>query len=217
MSVRLQANGADPTLHRMLSVRNSRATMPLPRPFRPRGTAGRGTHAGADPGKPSRFLHRHRTLVARVRPALEFEFQVRAALGAPIEQGVWEDRRRRIIPILGGAVEGARFSGLVLPGGADWQTISLADGAAQILARYTLRHDDGTIVSVVNPGVRTGSPEVLARLANGEEVDPASYHFRTSPQFEVGPGPHHWLARNTFVGVGKRWPDAVAIDVYRVT
>lgn len=153
---------------------------------------------------------------ADVRPALEFEFRVQAQLGTPIEQGTWEERRRRIIPILGGTVEGARFKGLVLPGGADWQTIRLSDGAAQIHARYTLRHEDGSVVGVTNPGVRRGPAEVMARLAAGERVDPSSYYFRATPQFEVGPGPHQWLADSVFVCVGKRWPDAVEIDVYRV-
>ena len=153
---------------------------------------------------------------AEVRPALEFEFRVRASLGAPIEQGTWEDRRRRIIPILGGTVEGERFKGIVLPGGADWQTIRLSDGAAQIYARYTLQHEDGAVVGVINPGVRRGPPEVMTRLAKGEAVDPSSYYFRTTPQFEAGPGPHQWLTDNAFVCVGKRWPDAVEIDFYRV-
>lgn len=153
---------------------------------------------------------------ADVRPGLEFEFRVRAQLGPAIEQGTWEERRRRIIPILGGTVEGARFKGVVLPGGADWQTIRLGDGVAEIYARYTLQHDDGAVVGVINPGVRRGPPEVIARLAAGEMVDPSSYYFRTTPQFEVGPGPHQWLADNAFVCVGKRWPDAVEIDFYRV-
>ncbi len=151
-----------------------------------------------------------------VRPALEFEFRVRAQLAPPIEQGSWEERRRRIIPILGGTVEGARFNGVVLPGGADWQTIRLDDGVAEIYARYTLQHEDGAVVGVINPGVRRGPPEVIARLAAGEMVDPSSYYFRTTPRFEVGPGPHQWLADNAFVCVGKRWPDAVEIDFYRV-
>ncbi len=153
---------------------------------------------------------------AEVRPGLEFEFRVRAQLGAPIEQGSWEERRRRIIPILGGTVDGARFKGLVLPGGADWQTIRLSDGVAEIYARYTLQHNDGSVVGVINPGVRRGPAEVIARLAAGERVDPSSYYFRTTPRFDVGPGPHQWLADNAFVCVGKRWPDAVEIDFYRV-
>jgi hypothetical protein len=149
-------------------------------------------------------------------PTLEFAFRMRVTVGAPVDQGTWDGLRRRIIPILGGAVEGPGFRGKVLAGGADWQTIRLADGLAQIYARYTLQHEDGTIVAVTNPGVRRGPPEVMARIAAGEVVDPASYYFRASPQFEVAPGPHAWLAENTFVCLGKRWPDAVELDIHRV-
>ena len=44
---------------------------------------------------------------------------------------------------------------------------------ADIYARSTLQHQDGTVVSMINVGVRRGPPEVMARLAAGERVDPA--------------------------------------------
>ena len=92
----------------------------------------------------------------------------------------------------------------------------VSDGTAGIHARYTLQQEDGTIVSVINPGVRRGPPEVLAKVAAGETVDPALYYFRASPQFEAPPGPHGWMMENTFVCVGARWAQAVALDIYRV-
>jgi hypothetical protein len=149
-------------------------------------------------------------------PGLEFEIRKRVLVGAPIDQGVWDGWRRRIVPILGGSAKGRRFIGEVLQGGADWQGIRTSDGVARLDARYTLRHEDGTIVTVLNFGVRRGPPDVMTRIAAGELVDPASYYFRTSPQFDVQPGPHQWLSENTFVCVGKRWPDAVELDIYRV-
>lgn len=153
---------------------------------------------------------------AELRPGLEFEFRIQATLGEPIEQGTWEERRRRIVPILGGTVKGARFKGVVLAGGADWQTIRLSDGAAQISGRFTLQHEDGTVVGVINPGVRPAPPEVAAGLAAGETDERSIFYFRAAPQFEVPPGPHQWLAENIFVCVAKGWPGAVKIDVYRV-
>ena len=149
-------------------------------------------------------------------PGLEFVFRMTVLLGPPVEQGVWDERRHRIIPILGGTVDGPRFKGRVLSGGADWQTVRVSDGTAGIYARYTLQHEDGTIVSVINPGVRRGPAEVMARVASGEVVDPALYYFRAAPQFETPPGPHAWLAENAFVCAGARWPDSVWIDIYRV-
>jgi hypothetical protein len=56
----------------------------------------------------------------------------------------------------------------------------------------------------------------MARLAAGEAVDPASYYFRASPQFEAPPGPHGWLAQNVFLCNGRRRPDCVELDIYKV-
>ena len=149
-------------------------------------------------------------------PGLEFELRITAALEPPIEQGTWDGQRRRIVPVNGGTVEGPRFKGLIMPGGADWQTLSTTDGLTGLHARYTLRHDDGSVVGVINRGVRRGPAEVMAKLAAGERVNPAAYYFRASPEFETPPGPHRWLSESTFVCVGKRWPDAVELDIYRV-
>lgn len=151
-----------------------------------------------------------------VTPSLELAFSLKVTLGAPIEQGTYLGERRRIIPITGGTVRGPRFSGIVLPGGADWQAIRESDGNTRIFAKYAIQHDDGAVVSVENPGVRRGPADVMQRLAAGEIVDPKLYYFRASPRFDVQPGPHGWLAENTFVCAGKRWPDSVDLDFYVV-
>ena len=149
-------------------------------------------------------------------PGLEFEFRMRLHVGAPLDHGAWDGQRRRIIPITGGTVEGARFSGTILPGGADWQSVRETGGVGQIDARYTLRHGDGTLVSVVDRGVRRGPPEIMARLAAGEVVEPSLYYFRTTPRFQVQDGPHQWLADHVFIGRGHRRPDAVELEIFRV-
>ncbi len=120
------------------------------------------------------------------------------------------------MPILGGSVSGPRLTAAILPGGADWQIIR-ADGTAEVVARYTLRTDDGTLISVVNKGLRRGPPEILARLAAGDVVDPALYYFRTTPVFEVASGPHGWLADNIFVATGERHEKQVVIRVFVVS
>jgi hypothetical protein len=149
-------------------------------------------------------------------PGLEFAFRMRLQIGAPLDQGAWDGERRRIMPIAGGTFDGPRFSGTILPGGADWQSVRLTDGVAQIHARYTLRHEDGTVVSVVDRGVRRGPSEVMSRLAAGQAVDPSLYYFRTTPRFQVQDGPHRWLAENVFVGRGARRPDGVELEIFRV-
>jgi hypothetical protein len=149
-------------------------------------------------------------------PALEFEFRMRVQIGAPLDQGTWDGQRRRVMPITGGTFEGPRLSGAILPGGADWQSVRVTDGVARIDARYTLRHGDGTLITMVDRGVRRGPPEVMARLAAGEVVDPSLYYFRTTPQFKVQDGPHRWLADHVFVCQGQRRPDAVELEIFRV-
>ncbi len=146
---------------------------------------------------------------------LEFVFAAFVSIGKPLEVGPIAAGWRRIIPITGGQVAGPRLTGSVLPGGADWQVV-LADGTAHLVARYTLQAADGTLISVVNRGIRRGPPEVLARLAAGEAVDPSQYYFRATPCFEVAPGPHDWLMRSVFVATGERSPDHVAIRVFEV-
>jgi hypothetical protein len=140
-------------------------------------------------------------------------FTARVEVGEPLVLGSTAAGQRRIVPILGGSVIGPRLTGSILPGGADWQTVR-ADGAAEVVARYTLRAEDGTVISVVNKGIRRGPPAVLARLAAGEEVDPSLYYFRTTPVFEAPPGPHYWLSNNIFAATGERHRNRVIIRVF---
>jgi hypothetical protein len=146
---------------------------------------------------------------------LDLMFSARIEVGKPIEQGLVDGRRQRFIPITGGRVSGPKLSGVVLPGGGDWQTI-LPGGLTQIMARYALQAEDGTVIAITNPGVRTATAEVVERLSKGEDVDPSLYYFRTTPVFEVASGPFDWLRRHVFIGRGIRRPDHVLMEVYRV-
>lgn len=148
-------------------------------------------------------------------PMLTHRFDLRVKVAPAQELGEFGGGRRRVIPITGGDLSGPGLNGEVLPGGADWQTLA-ADGVTRLEARYTLRMSDGAIVGVVNAGVRRASPEVVRRLTAGEVVDPALVYFRTTPVFEVGPGPHRWLTESVFVGLGERLPDLVRIKVFEV-
>lgn len=123
--------------------------------------------------------------------------------------------RRRIIAITGGSFAGARLSGKVLPGGADWQLIR-ADGVAYLDARYTLQTADGALLYVNNRGYRHGPPQVIERLARGEEVDPALYYMRATPWFETSAPAYAWLNRTICVATGARRAAAVELEFYAV-
>ena len=143
---------------------------------------------------------------------------IEAVIDRPHELGHFSDGLRRVIPITGGTVTGAR-----LPGGADWQCVR-PDGLAEIEARYTLAitHVDGValdteaLVDIRNPGMRHGPPEVLARVAAGEDVDPALYYFRTTPQMRSGAEQLAWVNRTLFVARGRRLASRVEIEVFAV-
>jgi hypothetical protein len=148
-------------------------------------------------------------------PTLEYVFSVKATLAPPVEQGEIDGKRKRFIQITGGQVYGPKLEGEVLGGGGDWQAIA-PGGLTEVWAKYQIKAKDGTVIGVTNSGVRTASPDVIERLAKGEDVDPSLYYFRTTTSFDVKAGPHEWLRRHAFVARGIRKPDHVVIDFYVV-
>jgi hypothetical protein len=148
-------------------------------------------------------------------PELRFAFEVAVDVHAPLDLGHTQAGHRRIIPIADGVVSGPRMQGRVLAGGADWQILR-PDGTADLDARYTIQTDDGALIYVVSRGVRCGPAQVLARLNQGERVDPASYYFRTAATFETSAAQHLWLTRAVMVGVGERYPDKVVIRFWEL-
>lgn len=151
-----------------------------------------------------------------VEPSLRLVYASSVEVGQPMVVGSTPCGERRIIPIKGGSFAGPGLSGKVLPGGADWQVIR-PDGVAELEARYTLQTDDGALIYVLNRGIRSGSKEVMGRLARGEQVHPSEYYFRTSPVFETGAPKYQWLHRIVAVATGERLPNEVLITVYEVT
>lgn len=118
----------------------------------------------------------------------------------------------RIVPILGGTVEGPGLNGVILPGGADEQRVR-ADGLTRIHARYLIEADDGALIRVDSRGLRHAVPEVMAALARGERVDPAEVYFRTVIRFETAAPTHDALNHVLYLAKGERQPDAVLLQL----
>jgi len=164
-----------------------------------------------------------RAEVARGRGIIGLVFELRsepafhldAQLGPVQEIGDLAAGRRRVVPIVGGTLEGPRLRAEILPGGADWQLVT-PTGSAAIEARYTARADDGALVLVHSRGFRSGPPEVLARLAAGQTVDPGEYYFRTLVTLETGAAAHAWVNERLFIAVAARLPDGVVADIYEI-
>jgi hypothetical protein len=151
-----------------------------------------------------------------IRPELEFVYEASGTLGAPVPLGKTVDGTRRIIPIFeGGRVEGPKIKGQLLGNAADFQ-LTRPDGVTVADALYALKTDDDVIIQIRNRGLRHGPPAVMARLAAGEDVDPAEYYFRTVPEFIAPDGPYDWLNRSIFLCSGARYAAGIRLWVWRV-
>jgi muconolactone delta-isomerase len=119
-------------------------------------------------------------------PRLTRVYRLEASVGEPLELGETAQGRRRIVPLIAGSFDSALLGPGTLVSGvsADWQTV-LADGTALGDIRYTLRTESGSLLDVRSRSVRHGSADVLARLSQGEPVDPSEYTFRAATQIET--------------------------------
>jgi hypothetical protein len=147
--------------------------------------------------------------------ALRHLFELRADVGTPIVGHRSGRGLQRIVPVLGGTFEGERLRGVLQPGGADHQLIR-PDGIAELDVRVALLTDDGATLYMTAVGVRSASTEVTARIAAGEDVDPALYYFREAVRFETGEPRLAWMNGRLFIGSGVRRPTHVGLSVHEV-
>ena len=147
----------------------------------------------------------------------EFLFEMTAGLGQPetVDVGTTPHGTRRIVYVTGGTIDGPKIKGTVLPGGGDW-VLTRPDGATILDVRIALRSDDGEIIYMYYRGVIDTPPEVAARAAKGETIDPSEVYFRTTPVFETASEKYAWLNRTVAVGVGRGTPGGVAYRVYAI-
>jgi hypothetical protein len=149
-------------------------------------------------------------------PELRHVYRLDAHVDTPVDLGDTPQGHRRIIALTEGRAEGPDFRAeLLAAGSADWQILR-PGGTALADVRYTLKTDRGALLYVRSQGVRHGKPEVLARLAAGDDVDPSEYTFRTTVRIETSDPELAWLNDGAFIAVGARWQSGVSYDVYLV-
>jgi hypothetical protein len=156
-------------------------------------------------------------------PRLEFCFEVRLFFTRTNHiPNMPTGAARGAVYVDGGTVSGPRLTGKALPGsGADW-ALFRPDGVLQTDARYMLEADDGTPILLHNRGFLWGrTPDVIPRIQDwmfrgGPPVPAAEFYLRAAPAFEVAAGPHDWLTRHIFVGIGDRYADGNVFRYYAV-
>ncbi|MBV1687174.1 DUF3237 family protein [Novosphingobium sp. G106] len=134
-------------------------------------------------------------------------------VGDPVIVGEVGGQVRRYVPLLGGKVDGD-YSGIIIPGGMDWQTV-MPNGCVEISARYALELEQGR-VEVRSKGLRAGAPGVLARIAAGEIVPGSQYYFRTAMRFSSGSLELAALNQILAIAIGERFPNYVTLGIYPV-
>ncbi|MFM2118883.1 MAG: hypothetical protein RL722_351 [Pseudomonadota bacterium] len=148
-------------------------------------------------------------------PQLHPFTRVRCEVEGVVSLGAAPLGERRYVPLKGGSVVGPELNGRIVEGGVDWQ-IARADGALDIDAHYVIEASDGALIEVRSQGVRHGPPEVMARLAAGEDVPASAYYFRTAVRLTTGAPARAHLNQLLLLAVGCRQARTVLLDFYRV-
>lgn len=154
-------------------------------------------------------------------PRLEFCFEIalkfaRYETVGPMPSGAG----RGFVYLDSGTISGPRLNGTVIPySGGDW-ALFRPDDVLATDARYMLQADDGARILMHNRGYLWGrQPDTIRRMQqwmfeDGPEVPFEEFYLRCAPTFEVQAGPHDWLMRHIFVGIGRRQRDGNTIRYY---
>ncbi|MEA4932221.1 MAG: DUF3237 family protein, partial [Lawsonibacter sp.] len=101
-------------------------------------------------------------------------------------------------------------NGLILPGGADWNTV-IGNGAEDltgirhVFAKYVIQTDTGVCIAVENEGWKSMSPDHTATI-------------ETVPKFQTAAPEYDWLNWGVYVGSLTPRPDkrGVMLRFYRL-
>jgi hypothetical protein len=123
-----------------------------------------------------------------ILPRLELLLTAHVKLGPIQKVGDIPQGVLRMIPILGGAFEGPRLRGKIVPGGVDWP-IKRPDRITVIEAGYALQTDDGVLIRVRNEGLGVPPEDCRGRT-----------YIRTVPRLEAPAGAYGWLNQVVLLG-----------------
>ena len=143
-------------------------------------------------------------------------FTITMKLPPTLELGDTPSGNRRVFTVSGGRFAGDRLRGEVLPEASSDLLLVRGDGSYQQDVRLILRTEDSALILMTYRGVRHASPEVVARIARGEQVAPSEYYLRTAPFFETSSSKYAWLNKIVSIGVGEREANGVKYEVFEI-
>jgi hypothetical protein len=74
----------------------------------------------------------------------------------------------------------------------------------------------GDLIAMTCRGIRTGTPEVMARLSRSSDVSAGEYYLRISPMFSTSAPQLDWMNRIIAAGTGQRLPAGAVYSVFEI-
>jgi hypothetical protein len=143
----------------------------------------------------------------------EFTLHLETGEQSPVGNGPFGTRL--VAAVTGGWAKGARISGRLVGPSADWVLVG-ADGYAQIDVRTQLRTDDGADLYLHYTGSLEMNDAVMSAAADGGETAFDAQYWYTHLRIESGAEQYRWVNRPLFVGHGRKTPDGVEYEIYRL-
>jgi len=139
------------------------------------------------------------SVFAQGSPSLDAEFMLSLSLTVGDQMNAGETR---IGPITGGSFSGSGLTGRVLPGGADWMTLS--EGHNNLNVRITLETDDGEYIYMSYTGI-------LKFADNPEDM-----YWTVAIEFQTASAEHDWLNHLVAIGKGRAENGMIIYDIFRI-
>lgn len=152
-------------------------------------------------------------------PLCVADFRVEGAI-MPLGQSPWASRR--VGYVTGGAFQGPRLAGQILPGGGNWSTsgeIAPGQAAGTFDARVLWKTHDGAMIYVTYTGRSVISDEVSAAFrdpARADRVRSSDYYIRIAPVFETADSRYAWLNGLLAVGCGHRTSTGIRHSIFAI-
>jgi Protein of unknown function (DUF3237) len=132
-------------------------------------------------------------------PGLQQRFTLHLLLGAAATVGELSTGGvRRILPVLGGSIQGQCLNGKILPALSGEVHLARASGTTVIEAKYVFEDGSGSVVRLVGQGYATSTPDFAGT--------------RMTMMFETdGTGALAWLATRVFLAERPQGSDRFAV------
>lgn len=113
-------------------------------------------------------------------------------------------------------ITGPRLNAKAIAPSGDWIKVQ-PNGNWKLDVRLLLQTDSGEHISCTYTGTLKNTPEISARMANGERIPGDEMYFRSTPYFETAAPDYLWLNDIVCVGTMREFGGGEALyDIFEV-